>query len=151
MLKEKWSKYFLKPLYILVFVFLFFCFSADFSFDNQNFLPTVFSPTHLPCLALQVQSLPIGDQKAEDLVTCARLSELLLQPPTRAKRRGRQQKLSFDFASWGLDLRSPSFLHLPCCSLDASHTSLEAPLNPLVRPVTTCTVTHWQDCNRWEC
>lgn len=29
----------------------------------------------------QVQSLPIRDQTAEDLVTCACLSELLLQPP----------------------------------------------------------------------
>lgn len=29
---------------------------------------------------LQVQSLPIRDQKAEDLVTSASLSELLLQP-----------------------------------------------------------------------
>ena len=50
---------------------------------------------HLVSLVfLQVQSLPVRDQEAEDLVASASLSELLLQPATRARRRGRVQKLS---------------------------------------------------------
>lgn len=54
--------------------------------------------------------------------------------------------------SWGLeDLRSFSFLHLPCSTLYSSHISQNKnPLYPPVRPVTTCTVTHWQTVTRRE-
>lgn len=41
----------------------------------------------------QVQSLPVGDQAAEDLLSCASVSELLLQPAAWAKLRREPEKL----------------------------------------------------------
>ncbi|XP_010779437.1 WD repeat and FYVE domain-containing protein 3-like [Notothenia coriiceps] len=77
-------------------------------------------------LLSEVQSLPVGDQEAEDLVSGAGLSELLLQPSARAKRRGRLQKLSS--TSRNLLFLLP---HVPQRSPSSPLT-----LYPLVRPVT---------------
>lgn len=88
------------------------CFSVIFSFDNLNFLTWC-------CRCSRFQS-EIKRLKISSPVRVCQNCYYNLQHERSAEDSGR---------TWASteDLRSISFLHLPCCSRNTSHTSFQAP------------------------